>query len=220
VSGEYSTPRGELIVAASMVFGRVHVLPVVGEFLKAYPEVDIRLVLSDRSISLVEDSVDLAVRIGELPDSSLIATRIGTIRRVVCASPAYLAEHGEPQSPMELGRHRCVTFEGLRSLDSWSFRVNGAELSVPIRSRLLVNAANAVIDAAIAGIGVARLLSYQVENAKQAGLLTLLLQDFEPAPMPVSLIYPRQGRLPLKLRAFLDFAAPRLRARLDRLGRL
>jgi DNA-binding transcriptional LysR family regulator len=105
-AGEYSAPRGELVITAPVVFGRVHVLPIVGEFLKLYPEVDVRLALNDRSVDLLQDHVDLAVRIGELSDSSLIATRVGMIRRVVCASPAYLAQHGQPQAPAELGRHK------------------------------------------------------------------------------------------------------------------
>src|ERR1700730_5220495 len=109
--GEYSAPKGDLIVTAPIVFGRLHLLPVVAEFLKAYPDINIRIVLADRVVNLLEDHVDLAVRIGELPDSSLVATRIGAIRRVVCGSPAYFAERGTPQSPGELGAHDCITFE-------------------------------------------------------------------------------------------------------------
>lgn len=214
-AGEYSAPRGELVITAPVVFGRVHVLPIVGEFLKLYPEVDVRLALNDRSVDLLQDHVDLAVRIGELSDSSLIATRVGMIRRVVCASPAYLAQHGEPQAPAELGRHQCITFEALMPVHSWNFKVHGAEQSVPVHARLMVNTADAAIDAAIGGVGVARLLSYQIENARRAGLLAVILREFERAPIPVSLVYASQGRLPLKLRAFLDFAAPRLRGRLD-----
>jgi len=217
-SGEYSAPRGELIITAPIVFGRMHVLPIVGEFLKAYPEVDVRLVLGDRSLNLLEDHIDLAVRIGELPDSSLIATRVGMLRRVVCASPQYFAQHGEPRVPGELQAHQCVTFEALMSADSWYFKMDGAELAVPVHSRLVVNTAEAAIDAAIAGMGIARLLSYQIDSAQRAGLLNVVLRDFEAAAIPVSLVYTNQGRLPLKLRAFLDFAAPRLRQRLDALG--
>jgi DNA-binding transcriptional LysR family regulator len=214
-SGEYRAPKGDLIITAPIVFGRLHVLPVTIEFLKAYPEVDVRLVLGDRVVNLMEDQVDLAVRIGELPDSSLIAMRIGTIRRVVCGSPAYFAEYGMPASPSELSAHRCVTFAALMSPDPWTFAVNGAEVTVPIRSRLIVNTAEAAIDAAISGAGVTRVLSYQIEDARCAELLQVTLQEFEPKPIPVSLVYMSQGRLPQKLRAFLDFAAPRLRGRID-----
>jgi DNA-binding transcriptional LysR family regulator len=214
-SGEYSAAKGDLIIAAPIVFGRLHVLPVTVEFFKAYPEVDVRLVLGDRIVNLVEDHVDLAVRIGDLPDSSLIAQRVGTIRRVVCGSPAYFAEHGAPQSPADLSAHQCVTFSALMSPDAWTFKGNGADVSVPIHSRLTVNTAEAAIDAAIAGVGVTRVLSYQIEKARRADLLQVALQEFEPAPFPVSLVYTSRGRLPLKLRAYLDFAASRLRGRLS-----
>lgn len=210
-AGEYSAPRGDLIITAPIVFGRLHVLPITNEFLKAYPEVNVRLVLGDRVVNLLEDHVDLAVRIGELPDSTLIAMRVGTIRRVVCGSLTYFAERGTPKSPAELSAHRCVTFAGLMSPDTWIFKVNGVDVSVPIQSRLTVNTAEAAIDAAIAGVGVTRVLSYQIENAVQADLLEVALREFEPAAIPVNLVYTGQVRLPLKLRVFLDFAAPRLR---------
>ena len=214
VSGEFSTPKGELVITAPIVFGRLHVLPVIAEFLKAYPEVDVRLVQSDRIANLLEDHVDLAVRVGALPDSNLSATRVAMIRRVACASPEYFAAHGLPDKPQDLSRHQCITFDALGSAYSWSFVVDGAQLLVPVRSRLVVNTAEAAIDAAIVGTGITRVLSYQIETARREGLLALALQAFEPAPFPVSLVYSSQRRLPLKLRAFLDFAAPRLRERL------
>jgi DNA-binding transcriptional LysR family regulator len=213
-AGEYIAPRGDLIITAPIVFGRVHVLPVAIEFLKAYPDIDIRVVLADRVVNLQEDDVDLAIRIGELPDSSLIATRVGSIRHVICGSPAYFAERGTPKSPGELTGHDCITFDGLMSPDGWKFVVGKSTVSVAIRSRLTVNTAEAAIDAAVAAVGVTRVLSYQVASALRAGTLALALRKFEPAPWPVSLVHAGQGLLPLKLRAFLDFAAPRLKARL------
>ena len=215
VSGEYSAPKGELLVTAPIVFGRLHVLPVAIEFLAAYPDVDLRLALTDRLINLLEEHVDLATRIGELPDSSLIATRIGSIRHVACGSPAYFAQRGTPEHPADLNRHSCVTFEGLAAADRWTFRMGKSDVSVAIRSRLAVNTATAAIDAAVAGLGITRVLSYQVANAVRAGALTVVLADFEPALWPVSLVYAGGRLLPLKLRAFLDFAAPRLRAKLS-----
>ena len=151
--GEYSAPKGELIITAPIVFGRLHVLPVVAEFLRAYPDIDIRMVLTDRIVNLLEDHVDLAVRISELPDSSLIATRVGAVRRVVCGSPAYFAAHGMPKSPGELRTHACVTFEGLMSPDTWIFTTGKSITSVAVHSRLVVNTAEAAIDAAIVGLG-------------------------------------------------------------------
>ncbi len=213
-AGEYSAPQGELIVAAPILFGRLHVLPVTTSFLKAYPHVDVRLVFGDRVLNLTDDHIDLAIRVGELPDSSQVATRVGAIREVACASSAYLAERGTPKHPDELAKHDCITFDGLMAADAWKFQVGDAERSFPIRSRLTVNTADAAIAAAIAGVGVTRALSYQVADARRAGTLDVVLPKFEPASKPVSLVYARQGRLPLKLRAFIDFAVPRLRERL------
>ncbi|TPM04868.1 LysR family transcriptional regulator [Mesorhizobium sp. B2-3-10] len=212
--GEYSAPTGELIVTAPIVFGRLHVLPVVTDFLAAYPLVDIRLTLGDRISQLAEDHIDLAVRIGRLPDSRMVAIRVGSIGHVVCASPAYLAGRGIPETPGDLEAHSCITFEGLGSLATWTFTVDKADFVVPVRSRLRVNTAEAAIDAAIAGVGVTRVLSYQIVAAARSGTLRPVLRDFEPEPWPVNLVHAGQGRLPVKLRAFLDFAAPRLRERL------
>lgn len=173
--GEYTTPKGDLIVTAPIVFGRLHGVPVITEFLNAYPQVDVRLHLGDRISNLLEDHIDLAVRIGELPDSGLSATKVGSVRRVLCASPGYLAAHGTPHSPDELGVHQLIAFDGLMSPGAWSFRTHRADVSVPIRPRLSVNTAEAAIDAAVAGFGITRVLSYQIEDAANAGLLRVVL---------------------------------------------
>jgi DNA-binding transcriptional LysR family regulator len=213
-SGEYSHPRGELVITAPIVFGRLHVLPVVLAFLKTYPDIDIRLVLTDRLAHLIEDHIDVAVRIGALPDSSLLARKVGTIHRITCASPAYLAEHGIPQAPGDLSGHDCITFGAMDSGSAWTYPAGKSELVVAVHSRLTVNTAEAAIDATLAGVGITRVLSYQAADAMRAGTLTRILRDFEPPASPVSLIHAGQGLLPLKLRAFLDFAAPQLRDRL------
>ncbi len=215
-SGEYSAPRGALYITAPVVFGRLHVLPIVSAFLAAYPDINIRLVLADRMVNLLEEHADLAVRIGALADSALVAIRVGSIRRVTCASPAYLAAHGHPLHPRDLTTHSCVTFETLMSPTSWSFTVGRDSIPVAVRSRLVVSTAEAAIDAAIAGTGITRVLSYQVADAVQAGKLAVVLMQYEPPRAPVSLITNGQGLLPQKVRAFLDFAAPILRARLER----
>jgi DNA-binding transcriptional LysR family regulator len=211
-TGEYSVPRGHLTLSAPIVFGRLHVLPVVTAFLDAYPEIDVRLVLADRMINLVEDHVDAALRIGNLADSSMTAIKVGDIRRVACASPAYFKKRGKPQKPADLADHDCVTFEGLQSPEAWRFGVGKAQQSVRVHSRLSVNTAEAAVDAAAAGLGVTRVLSYQVAAALKARKMALALEAYEPAPFPVNLIHAGDRLLPLKLRAFLDFAAPRLRA--------
>jgi DNA-binding transcriptional LysR family regulator len=214
-AGEYRAPRGELVITAPVVFGRLHVLPVVAEFLALYPEIDVRMMLADSIVNLLEEHVDLAVRIGELPDSALVAMRVGAIRRVVCASPAYLAAHGAPGHPRDLAGHACITSAGLSSARAWGFWLGKEMVSLPVRSRLVLNTAEAAIDAAMLGVGLTRVLSYQVAGAVREGKLDVVLEAFEPPPWPVSLVHAGQAPLPLKLRAFLDFAAPRLRARLE-----
>ncbi|WP_064692311.1 LysR family transcriptional regulator [Rhizobium aegyptiacum] len=213
-AGEYSAPKGELTMTAPIVFGRLHVLPVVVDFLKAYPDINLRLMLGDGLANLVEDHIDLALRIGNLADSNLIATRLGAIRRRVYASPDYLARQAAIRRPSDLSAHDCITFEGMASTHSWTFVDNKRELLVPIRSRLAVNTAEAAVDAAVSGLGITRVLSYQAAHAEGAGQLVPLLADFEPHPAPVHLVYPSQGLVPLKLRALIDFATPRLRAAL------
>src|SRR5664279_706184 len=212
-SGEYSAPKGNLNITAPIVFGRTHIVPVVAEFLRAYPDIDIRMILTDGVANLLEERVDLAVRIASLPDSSLVATRVGSIRRVVCGSPAYFAERGMPAKPEDVRRHDCITRDGQSFDNSWAFGAGKSTTAVAIHARLVVNTAEAAIDAAIAGAGITRVLSYQVVDAVRAGTLVMVLQGFEPEPMPVSLVYAAQGLLPLKLRAFIDFAVPRLKVK-------
>ena len=216
-TGEYSAPKGELTVTAPVVFGRLHVVPVIAEFLAHYPLITVNLMLTDRVVHLMEEHGDIAVRIGELPDSSLMATRVGTVRRVVCASPAYLSQRGEPTHPADLAGHDCITFEVLESKRAWVFGAGRSQVSVPVQSRLTVNTAEAAIDASALGVGLIRVLSYQVAEAVRHDALRVVLASYESAPLPVSLVQTGQAPLPLKLRAFLDFVAPRLRARMSRL---
>jgi DNA-binding transcriptional LysR family regulator len=153
-----------------------------------------------------------------LPDSTLMATTVGTVRRVVCASPAYLAVHGVPAKPQDLSEHACITFEVLASMRAWVFGSGKSEQSVPVRSRLTVNTAEAAIAAATQGVGLIRVLSYQVADAVRAQALQIVLDEFESAPLPISLVHTGQAPLPLKLRAFLDFVTPRLRDRTARIS--
>ena len=212
-AGEYRAPTGELVISTPLVFGRVHVVPVVTEFLKTYPDIHIRLQMTDRVVNLIEDHIDLAVRIGTLPDSSLIATRVGTPNLVVFASPAYLAQRGTPRTPEDLAAHDCIAFDALSPGDRWDFARERIGSSVLIRPRLRANTAEAVIEAALGGLGIARTMSYPIAPAVAAGALDIVLRDYELPAVPISLVYPSQRLLPLKLRAFLDFATPRLRER-------
>lgn len=214
-SGEYRAPQGELTISVPAVLGRSHVLPIAVEFQRTYPDVRIRMQMTDRVVSLLEEHVDVAVRVGELPDSSMIATRIGLIRQILCASPAYLKRRGTPKTPGDLATHDCVIHEGpARTLTDWTFVGTKGAQTVIVPSRLSVNLAEAEVAAAVAGAGIARVLSYLIEDLLKSRALVTLLEAHESPPIPVSVIYPSQRQVPLKLRAFLDFAVPRLRKRL------
>jgi DNA-binding transcriptional LysR family regulator len=212
-SGEYRAPRGELLVTAPIMFGTLNLAPIIHDFLAAYPEVAVRLVLSDWVIDLVEAHIDVAVRIGRLPDSALVARRVGEIRWVVCASPDYLRRRGEPRTPADLSDHDCIAFEELQRYREWPFAGTSGVQQVAIRARFSVNTADGVIGAAIAGLGVARVMSYQAAASVRDGTLVPILSDWAPPPIPVQLVHATHQQ-PLKLRAFLDFVAPRLQERL------
>ncbi|MDD3444723.1 MAG: LysR family transcriptional regulator [Zavarzinia sp.] len=212
-AGEFVVPKGLLSLTAPVVFGRLHVLPVITAFLAAYPAIDVRLELGDRNVNLQEEQIDAAIRIGHLPDSGLRARRVGVVRRVVCAAPAYLAARGVPARPEDLAAHDCITFANLMAPDRWYFGEGRRERPVPIHSRMTVNTAEAAIEAASAGLGLTRVLSYQVARAVADGRLSVVLADDEPGPWPVHILY-GDGLVPRKLRAFVDFAAPRLEASL------
>lgn len=214
-AGEYSAPRGELHVTAPEVFGRRHLLPVALAFLTEHPDITLRLFLADRQVNMAEEHVDLGLRIGHLEDSGLRATQVGAVRRVICASPAYLARRGAPATPDDLKDHDGITFRGFPIAPEWRYRKDGPAFAIEPRTRLAVNSTEAAVDAALAGLGVIRVLSYQVADELRSGQLVALLEDFAPEPMPVSLIYPDAGLVPLKTRAFLDWTAPRLRERLQ-----
>jgi len=212
-AGEYSEPRGALTVTAPVAFGRLHVLPIVNEFLLRFPEINVRMTLSDRNVDLIDDHIDMAVRIGELPDSTMVATRVGAIRRVVCGSPAYFKAHGTPQKPADLNAHMSVAFAITSPASPWTFAKKGKGPAKPVHPvcRLAVNTAEAAVDAAVAGIGVTRVLSYQAAEAIRQGKLKIILQNDEPAAIPVHLMHASQNILPLKTRYFLEFAAPRIK---------
>lgn len=214
LTDEQQELHGVLAVTAPVAFGRLYVLPVVVEFLKAHPRLDVRLALDDRNVEMIDAGIDVAVRIGSLPDSSLVATRAGSIRSLTCASPDYLRERGSPARPEHLASHDCITFSLLASPERWSFPSGRGTRSVAVRSRLAVTTAEAAIDAAAAGLGVTRVLSYQAASAIAAGRLVPILERFEPAAVPVNVLH-GEGRAPrAKLREFVELAALRLRAAL------
>ena len=213
-SGAYSEARGQLIVTAPIVFGRLHMVPVVCSFLRKHPNVDVQLRLSDRNFNLAEEHVDIALRIGTLPDSNLVASKVGAVRLVTCASPAYLRRMGEPKHPSELHSQCSITFDGIMSAMTWTYRIDGALDRVPVHSRLSVSTAEAAIQAAVDGFGITRVISYQIHDLVKSGALKYILTPFETESLPVSLMYQAQGRLPMKTRAFIDHAKNELMQRM------
>jgi DNA-binding transcriptional LysR family regulator len=208
-------PRGPLRVTAPVLFGQMHVAPAVVGFVRRYAEVQVELLLLDRVVDLVEEGIDVAVRIAHLGDSSMIAVPTGHVRRVVCASPKLLRAGGEPERPEELARRPCVRFRGLAPGNTWHFQDGGGEVVVPVSGGFATNHAAAAIEACVAGLGFGLFLSYQVEPAVRRKKLRVVLGDYEPPPIPVALVH-AEARLPSpRLRAFLDWMKPRLRGRAD-----
>jgi len=208
---ETKTLKGELVLSAPIALGRLYLLPLVTDFLREHPNIDARLMLADRRLNMIEDHVDIGLRVGELNDFSLVAKKVGTVRRVVCASPSYLARQGTPKGPENLKDHDCITFENTLSAQSWEFTLGKSKKLFPIHSRLVVSTAEAAVDAAVSGLGLTRMLDYQVDRQRRAGSLKVVLDAFRDPPKPVHLIYEAGRHLPLKIRTFLDFAAPRLK---------
>ena len=213
-AGEGGVPRGTLAVTAPVLFGRLHVLPVALDFLNDHPAVDLRLLLLDRVVSLVDEGLDVGIRLGRLPDSSLRAIAAGSIGRAVYASPDYLARHGAPAAPQDLAGHGCIAFaDGATGQQRWSFGRDDAASSVGIRPRLAVNTAEAAVDAAAAGLGVTRVMTYQAAAMEEAGRLVRILRGHEPPSVPIQLVHPAGRHLPAKVRLFVDRAVAALRAR-------
>jgi DNA-binding transcriptional LysR family regulator len=202
--GERTRPSGRLVVSAPVGFGRLHVSPLMSAYLKRYPEVSGELRLSDQMINLVEDGVDLAVRIGHLADSTLVARQVGEMRRIVVASPAYLKAHGEPKLPASIAAHDTIQFGAVSASPDWRFVEDGREVRVACTPRFTTNSADAAIQYAEQGGGLTRVLAYQAAEAIKAGRLKIVLAKFEPPPLPIHLIYPTSRLLSAKVRAFID----------------
>lgn len=212
IAGQSAEISGEISVTAPVLFGRLHLLPVVAEFLSRYPRINLRLLLVDRVVDLLDEGVDVAVRIGDLADSALLARRVASLRMLTCAAPDYIALNGVPETPATLSAHPCVTFSGLPGGARWVFRSreHGTQ-RVNVRSRLAANTVDAVVAAGVAGVGIARLLSYQAQSELRDGRLVEVLEAYEDTQIPVHLVY--RGIRPdnTRLRTFIDFAAKRLR---------
>jgi DNA-binding transcriptional LysR family regulator len=208
-AGSHTEPRGQLAVTAPVMFGRMYVAPVALDFLARHPHLTARLLFLDRVVDLIDEGLDIAVRIAHLPDSSLRAVQVGSVRRVICAAPAYLAARGTPRTPADLAAHAAIGFSAGAVAEPWTF-ASGDTASPPMQ--LVANSNDVAIAAAIAGRGLARVLSYQIAPELRAGRLEAVLADFEPPPVPISVVYAEARRAPAKVRAFVDFAVERLRA--------
>ena len=207
-AGHYREPSGTLAITAPILFGQLHVLPIITEYLDAYPGMHARTLFIDRQVNIVEEGLDVAVRIGHLPDSGFTAVRVGAVRHVICAAPGYLEKRGTPQTPVDLKDHRIVASNSSWASPEWRF-AGGQRSSIdPV---LMCNTNQAVIDAARSGWGLTRVLHYQIGPALQEGELQVVLEDFEEPPLPIHLVYPEGRQAPAKVRAFVDMAVERLR---------
>lgn len=202
---------GRLALTAPVTFGRLHVAPLVTSLLKQHPDVSVELLLLDRVVDLLEEGLDLAVRIGVLPDSPLVAVPAGSVRRICCASPAYLRRHGTPRRPQDLLDHRCIGFKGSGPDPDWRFSLEGRIVRVPVRPVFVTNQIETSVDACIAGVGVASLLEYQARAGLASGALKTVLSDHETGPLPVNILYRPDRLMPTRVRALLDWLVPRLR---------
>ncbi|NVZ21180.1 LysR family transcriptional regulator [Pseudomonas costantinii] len=209
-AGSYSIPCGHLTVTAPVLFGERYVAPVLGDYLDRFPLVNINALLVDRVVSMVDEGVDVAVRIGHLQEPGQQAIKVGEVRRVVCASPSYLNQQGRPQHPEQLREAKIVASSASQLVNEWQFVHEGQALVAPIAPRLVVTANNAAINLARLGWGVTRVLSYQVASAVAAGELEIVLEAFEPAPLPIQVVFQKSGRVPAKINTFVDFLTQRL----------
>jgi DNA-binding transcriptional LysR family regulator len=223
MAGEELAPRGVLTVTAPSMFGRLHVRPLVDAFLDAHRDVQVRLLLLDRIVNLVDEGVDVAIRLAHLPDSSLVAVKTGQVERIACASPSYLARRRAPRVPSDLAAHDCIAFSQVIATDTWTFGAGagkGRARQVKVRPRLVVTSSEAAIASALEGHGVTRVLSYQIERELRDGRLVRLLAAYEPDPIPVHVVHPAADVPAAKVRAFVDIAVPKLRAVLERIAAL
>jgi DNA-binding transcriptional LysR family regulator len=212
VVGVNAQPRGHLVVTAPVLFGRMYVMPGIVEYLRAHPGTEVSALFLDRVVNMMEEGVDVGIRIGDLGDSSYRALRVGQVRRVVCASPSYLEQFGIPTEPEELSGHTLVVASSMSSRAEWRFQRQGTALALQVKPRLVVSSNDAAIDAAVRGIGLTRVMSYQVAPMLASGELKIVLREFETAPVPIHIVH-REGRhASAKIRCFIDLMAARLRA--------
>jgi DNA-binding transcriptional LysR family regulator len=212
VRGMHLAPRGRLTITAPVLFGSQYVTPIVTEYLSRYPQVSVSCLFLDRVVNLLEEGVDAAIRIGELPDSSMQAIALGHVRRVICASPDYLERHGTPQVPDDLQAHTIVSVGGQTPATDWRLLHHGMPRSVRLHARLTTTTNDSALTAAVEGFGLTRLLSYQAQAHLGTGKLLAVLTEYEPSPLPIHVVHRQGQQAPQRVRAFLDLAIERLRA--------
>ena len=211
-AGINAAPRGHLAVTAPALFGRMFVIPGIVEYLQRYPDTEISALFLDRIVNLLEEGLDVGIRIGELPDSSMRAIPVGSVRLVLCAAPTYLQQYGRPQQPQDLLEHSMIASSAGSNIFNWRFDNNGSNRPLRIQPRLTVTTNDAALEAAQQGFGITRLLSYQVAPQLASGELQTLLEDYEPPPRPIHIMH-REGRYAsAKVRTFVDLMVARLRA--------
>jgi DNA-binding transcriptional LysR family regulator len=210
-AGSHTQPRGQLTITAPVLFGELFITPIMVDFLKQYPDVTINALLVDRVVSVVEEGVDVALRIGELPDSNQHAIRVGEVRRVIVASPQYLASHGRPTHPQELSQAPIIGISSIGQHRTWPFIDGDETLNIRPEPRLVVTANQAAIKSAALGLGYTRVLSYQVANQVAEGVLEIVLADFEMPPLPIHVVYQGGRKAPTRVRSFVDFTVKTLR---------
>lgn len=219
VKGEFKEPKGNLTITAPIIMGRMHVFPLLAEYMNAFPDVSVRLILTDQNMHLYEDLVDIAIRVGNLPNSDLVAKKIGEVHKILCASPEYIERNGMPKSPQALSHHSVITFEGLDSTTRWRFSEHGKDIDVPVVSRMKANSTDIAVLSARESLGIARVLSYQALPYLMNNELVRILNEYNPPALPVNLLFIRHDPLPIKQRSFIDFMVPRLQARLADVAR-
>ncbi|WP_137937708.1 LysR family transcriptional regulator [Chitinivorax sp. B] len=212
VAGINAEPKGQLAITAPVLFGKMFVMPGIVDYLQRYPDMEISALFLDRVVNLMEEGLDVGIRIGELPDSSMKAIRVGQVRRVLCAAPAYLAQHGVPHTPADLAHHTIVAASGLSPVPEWRFFQHGQPLSVRVKPRLIVTSNDAAIEAVRNGFGLTRLMSYQIAPYLASGELQIVLSEFEPTVLPIHVLHRESRHASAKVRTFVDVISARLRA--------
>lgn len=211
-AGINATPKGKLVVTAPVLFGRMYVMPGIIDYLANYPETEVDAIFLDRVVNLLEEGIDVGIRIGELPDSSMRALKVGSVRLILCASADYLSEQGIPQKPEDLIDHNIILSRAITTSSHWKFEHQGKQQQIKVKAKLTVTSNDAAIEAALNNVGITRLLSYQVAPYLASGKLKVIMENYQPPAKPVHVVHRENHLTTAKVRAFIDLIAAKLRA--------